>query len=95
MRDITNYIVQAIQEYVNEEFSSSPWKYDLLQDVKTIKRVFGKDSKMMSILSKKIGIFSSECFLNPTNYCINDTALFNSKEEVNFEIIFLIFLILK
>ena len=84
MYDITYDILWGIQEYVNEEFSSSPCEYDLLQDVKTIKRVFGKDSNLMSNLAKKIGKISSQCF---ERKIMNDEfKLFNSKIEVNFEI---------
>ena len=48
-------IIKSIKEYVKEEFSSSPLEYDLLQDEKTIKRVFDKDNNMLLGLSEKIG----------------------------------------
>ena len=52
-----NKFVKSIQEYVKEEFSSSPleYEYDLLQDEKTIKRVFNRHNNFLSDLSKKIG----------------------------------------
>ena len=50
-----NKFVKSIQEYVKEEFSSSPLEYDLLQDEKTIKRVFDRHNNFLSDLSKKIG----------------------------------------